>query len=165
MNRRTGLYRLRKSDGTLLYIGIGYDPAVRITSHRRKSWGGDIDITKTTIEWFENRESAETAELAAIRDEQPIHNIVTGDENGCARFLPHSGRSWGRPAWRGSPAQMAALANARRLSRELAAINTARWDLIAHGRALGIPDTTLCEESGESRSTLNRRLGTRSGSA
>ncbi len=87
--RRVGMYRLRKTDGTLLYIGIGYDPALRIAAHRReKTWWPDVDAALTTIEWLADREIAEAAELAAIRDEKPLHNIVTGDEHGCARFLP-----------------------------------------------------------------------------
>jgi len=159
--RRTALYRLFMADGTLLYIGIGYDPAVRIAAHRRKSWGGDIDPNRTLIEWFDDRGSAETAEIAAIRDEKPRHNVVTADENGCATFLPKPDGRWGRPVWRGSQVQMKALAEARRLSEKRAGIEAAMWATLARGRQLDIPDTTLCDESGESRSTLNRRLGPR----
>lgn len=86
--RRTALYRIFGAAGILLYIGIGYDPDRRLASHRRmKPWWADV--ATITVEWFESRESAESTELIAIRDEKPLYNVITGDENGCAVFLAH----------------------------------------------------------------------------
>ncbi|GGM52466.1 hypothetical protein ACFFX1_55555 [Dactylosporangium sucinum] len=156
--RRTALYRLFRSDGGLLYIGIGYGPAVRIASHRRKPWGSDIDITRTAITWFDDRDGAETAELRAIRDEKPLHNIVTGDENGCARFLPGvDGEP--RRGFRPNAAQEAKLVKIRQAWAEReAARGEYRRLLIACGEA-GVPVLYLSRELGVERKTLYRQLG------
>lgn len=156
--RATGLYRLYRRDGTLLYIGIGYDPSVRIASHRRKSWGADIDPAKTTVDWHEDRDEAETAELLAVRTEKPLHNIVTADENGCARFLPYEDGA-PRRGFRPSAYQQERLALIRRAFDER---NAARAEYLQAIRACGEAGVSvphLAKELGVQRKTLYRQMG------
>jgi hypothetical protein len=103
--RRTGLYRLFDHGGVLLYIGIGYVPERRWKHHRRyKSWWPDVDPSRTTVVWYDDREAAESNELAAIRDERPIHNLVTSDDQGCIWLKPSpEGKKRGRPPNLGPP--------------------------------------------------------------
>jgi predicted GIY-YIG superfamily endonuclease len=105
-DRATALYRLFRSDGLLLYVGISFNPLTRLRQHRRtKAWWSDVCATKTVVEWHRSRAAAEAAEMAAIRREKPLHNIVTSDQSGCARFLPRqTGAQWGRPRWVAQPA-------------------------------------------------------------
>ncbi|MFJ3141400.1 GIY-YIG nuclease family protein [Streptomyces halstedii] len=71
---RTALYHLYDEDEVLLYVGITLDPAQRFKDHRAKPWLKCV--TTRTIEWFEDRPSAERAEQKAIRSEGPLHNIA-----------------------------------------------------------------------------------------
>jgi hypothetical protein len=71
-----------------------------------------------------------------------------------------------RPNWKPqTDDERGVVAELRRLRRQAANVEKAIWAAIAKGRELDIPDTTLCDESGESRSTLNRRLGPRGAGA
>jgi hypothetical protein len=96
----TALYRLFDQQGVLLYIGITVNPDARFKQHATaKPWWPDVDHSRTLLTWYNTRDEAGTAELAAIRDQNPQHNIVSSDESGCAQFLPRDGdRRWGRPA-------------------------------------------------------------------
>lgn len=72
---RTALYRLYDADDRLLYVGISKRPAVRWAEHaidKADLWWADV--VRKTVEWFETREEAETAEVRAIRTEKPEHN-------------------------------------------------------------------------------------------
>lgn len=70
---RTALYR-HWSGENLLYVGISVDPVKRLREHDRHSiWMEDVD--QITIEWFDTREAALTAERNAIRSEVPIYNV------------------------------------------------------------------------------------------
>jgi excinuclease UvrABC nuclease subunit len=72
--RRTCVYRAYDADGALLYVGLSMNLEGRLSKHRRSAWWPKAD--EITVQWFENRESAQAAERAAIRDEDPIYNIV-----------------------------------------------------------------------------------------
>lgn len=73
MSRPTALYRLYDADETLVYLGIAYDPDVRWYQHSRdKKWW--TNVARKTVEWHPDRDTAEAAELAAIRTETPLHN-------------------------------------------------------------------------------------------
>lgn len=73
MTVRTALYRVRSSDGALLYIGVSERPEYRWFSHRRQhSWWDNV--AEYSIEWHESREAALAAESAAIRSEGPRFN-------------------------------------------------------------------------------------------
>ncbi|MFE9850295.1 GntR family transcriptional regulator [Streptomyces sp. NPDC005576] len=70
---RTALYRLRDSEGRLLYIGISNNPEARWARHKMlRDWWPRV-ATKEA-EWFPSRESAEAAEEDAIRGEAPRFN-------------------------------------------------------------------------------------------
>jgi predicted GIY-YIG superfamily endonuclease len=75
--RRTCLYRLYDAEGTLLYIGISYYPDERIHRHRSdRNWGADIDMSKNRFRWYDTRPEARAAEIKAIHDERPLHNVA-----------------------------------------------------------------------------------------
>lgn len=70
------LYRFYDEAGILLYVGISVNPLGRWDQHRTKTWWRDVRTA--TIEPCESREAALDAELAAIRAENPQHNIRRG---------------------------------------------------------------------------------------
>jgi hypothetical protein len=163
----TGLYRLFDRDGEPVYFGIGVDPVQRMKAHRRRSWWPEVDESRTLVEWFDNREAAEAAELAAIRAERPRHNIVTSDEHGCARFLPRQdGRPWGKSPWEPKTkeqfAAIAALrrsvAKAKRLNEKADADEAEVWRLAAAARVVGVAATFITKRIGPNRATLYRRV-------
>jgi hypothetical protein len=68
-----------------------------------------------------------------------------------------------RPAW--SPEtdeQRRALAKAIKRAQLAAKADAAMWEAIVEARNVGVPDTLLCDETGQSRATLNRKFGARS---
>lgn len=72
---KTALYRMWGNDGQLLYVGISKSALVRLGQHlTEKSWA--VDIVNVTIETFPTREQAAAAEVAAIKDEKPLHNLT-----------------------------------------------------------------------------------------
>ncbi|MEV1013848.1 GIY-YIG nuclease family protein [Micromonospora sp. NPDC049801] len=74
---RTALYRLYSADGNLIYVGISYTPHSRVLQHRaNQPWGGEI--TRQSIEWYENRAAAEAAEASAIEHDSPTYNVKPG---------------------------------------------------------------------------------------
>lgn len=69
------LYRLAAADGELLYIGISDRWTRRMGQHEAsKSWFGDV--ASVSVQRFETREDALTAERNAIRSERPRHNVT-----------------------------------------------------------------------------------------
>jgi hypothetical protein len=70
--RRTCLYRHFDVTGALLYVGISFEPVARKSGHRLAEWFKSI--AWTTEQWFDDRKSAMTAELAAIKTEKPLYN-------------------------------------------------------------------------------------------
>ena len=71
---RTALYRFYDADGQLLYVGITDRPGRRWETHmRRKRWWPAVH--RQTLEWHPDRETAMAAEVAAIVNECPRHNI------------------------------------------------------------------------------------------
>lgn len=73
-DHRTALYRFYDEGGALLYVGITANPEERFAHHRNyKAWWPEV--ARTAVEWFDSRRPALAAELQAIHDEQPTHNI------------------------------------------------------------------------------------------
>lgn len=71
----TDLYRFYDSSETLLYVGISLSAAHRASQHRaEKPWWPEV--ARMDVEHLPSRQEALTAELAAIRTEHPIHNVV-----------------------------------------------------------------------------------------
>ncbi|MFF9118287.1 GIY-YIG nuclease family protein [Streptomyces massasporeus] len=72
---RTALYRLYDAAGHLLYVGVARNPDVRWATHSQsKPWWSEVDTRK--VEWIDSRAEAERAELAVIRAEHPLYNVV-----------------------------------------------------------------------------------------
>lgn len=164
MTDRAALYRFYRSDESPLYFGITNHIRVRFGQHRReKPWWPDVDHSRTLIDWFDNRDDAETAELAAIRAEQPEHNVVTSDEHGCARFLPSpAGRRWGRPKWAPSEAQRTAVEETVRLYRQAQAAKAEYKALLAElvdPKADDVPVVYLAKRLNIERKTIYRHAG------
>jgi hypothetical protein len=71
----TTLYRLHDAEGRLLYVGISSSGGRRLEQHAySKAWWHEV--AAATFEEFPTREAAAAAELQAIRDENPRHNIA-----------------------------------------------------------------------------------------
>jgi predicted GIY-YIG superfamily endonuclease len=70
---RAALYRLYGADGTLLYVGITFDPKTRFWQHGdRKEWWWEV--ARNTVTWYRSRYDALRAETAAIKTERPLYN-------------------------------------------------------------------------------------------
>jgi predicted GIY-YIG superfamily endonuclease len=82
---RVTVYRCYDAETRLLYVGRSEDLPTRIKDHRRSSaWWPQV--VRTVIKVFGNRLTASSAELAAIRNERPLHNVRYGPgwvEPGC----------------------------------------------------------------------------------
>lgn len=68
-----------------------------------------------------------------------------------------------RPVVQLTVEQKAALVAAKKLADQHRKIEADMWAAIKAARDLGIADTRLCEETGQSRATLNRKYGPRPG--
>ncbi|MGW4505728.1 GntR family transcriptional regulator [Streptomyces sp. NPDC004436] len=71
----TALYRLYDNSDVLLYVGISKHPERRWTEHavdRSDTWWPLVAAKR--VEWFATRKEAESAEVATIRAERPVHN-------------------------------------------------------------------------------------------
>lgn len=161
--RPTALYRFFSVEGALLYVGIAFDPDSRAKQHAAtKSWWGNVDQARTTVEWHPDREAAETAELAAIRAENPLHNIVRSDENGCAIYAPNpNGRSWGRPTWTlkgAAPAQLRLRTAAAKAAKKADQAEAEVTKAVRAAHEAGVPMEDLAEQTGRSRATLFRQI-------
>jgi len=69
------LYRLYDVKGQLLYVGISWSAMSRLAQHKNeKRWWKTV--ARVDIEHFATRKQAIQAESAAIKNEQPVHNIA-----------------------------------------------------------------------------------------
>jgi predicted GIY-YIG superfamily endonuclease len=72
---RTALYRFYGADDVLLYVGITHRLGQRWSEHARSQpWWPEV--RRQTAEWYATRSEAEAAEITAIQQEDPRHNIV-----------------------------------------------------------------------------------------
>ena len=67
------VYRHYDADGVLLYVGMSLNPTSRNMAHKAGSYWF-CDISKITIEWFQDKIEAMDAEAWAIYREKPIYN-------------------------------------------------------------------------------------------
>ena len=71
----TALYRFFDAAAALLYVGISRRPEDRFKQHAAdKSWWPQV--AERSVEWFDTRHEALTAESHAIKSESPRHNIA-----------------------------------------------------------------------------------------
>lgn len=74
-DHRTALYRFYDKGGALLYVGITANLDERFAHHERfKPWWPQV--AKKRVEWFDSRPPALVAELAAIKAERPLYNVI-----------------------------------------------------------------------------------------
>ena len=74
-NSSTVLYRYFAESGELLYVGISKTFANRAQQHNQgSSWFQES--VPVTLEHFSSRKEALAAEAKAIKNEQPVYNIV-----------------------------------------------------------------------------------------
>lgn len=74
-SQKSVLYRFFGADDQLLYVGITDQPGRRWDAHMRlQPWWPQVQ--RQTAEWHPSREAAIDAEIAAIRNEGPRHNLL-----------------------------------------------------------------------------------------
>jgi predicted GIY-YIG superfamily endonuclease len=69
------LYRFYDGDGAVLYIGITKNLGARFSDHARNSTWWD-EARNVTVQWHPDWDAADAAETAAVRAEQPRHNVA-----------------------------------------------------------------------------------------
>lgn len=72
---RTCLYRLYGAADELLYVGISKSALLRLGQHLSEKLWAD-QVARSTIDWYDTREAAAAAEVAAIVSERPLYNIT-----------------------------------------------------------------------------------------
>lgn len=72
------MYRHYDSEDNLLYIGISINAVNRLNQHQKHSNWYKL-IAKMTIENYASREELEKAEVVAIQEENPAHNVYRYD--------------------------------------------------------------------------------------
>jgi len=146
----TAVYRFFDAESQLLYVGITSSPRARFFQHRNSAaWWGEADHERTTIQWYGSRIEAVSVEAAAIRDEKPRFNI--SGTRSCA----------GRDLLGLSEDAQEKLRAAIEAAREAHELREAAWEAVRAARVPGVSDERLCEATGFSRATLNRRFGPR----
>ena len=89
--QKASLYRHFNDEGALLYVGVSKSVASRTKQHKASShWANEISRTETQD--FESREDALSAEVVAIKTENPIYNVAH-----------NPGEPKGRPVFFGPP--------------------------------------------------------------
>jgi hypothetical protein len=73
--RRTALYRMFDAEDVLLYVGIAYSFGSRWAREAATAtWYPEVQ--RQTVDWHPSRELAAAAEVAAIKAENPKHNVM-----------------------------------------------------------------------------------------
>lgn len=154
MSRKTALYRVFDADGALLYVGVGYDPDVRLRQHAAtKAWWPEA--SRHAVTWLESRIAALRAEADAIRTEDPAYNIRR-----------HPYREVVRPKLKGSVAVVSFRAARDALGdRATAAARDGQHTVIErHGRpvAILVPVAWYISKGGDPREPLDELVENKS---
>lgn len=81
--RPCAVYRLFNADGRLLYVGMCFNVASRMTTHKKRAaWWGEV-AGEPQVTWMANRASADAAETIAINLEDPKYNFRKKMDMGC----------------------------------------------------------------------------------
>lgn len=81
MAERTAIYRFFNAEGTLLYVGVTNDIAVRWKWHaKQQPWWPEVVEQRAT--WHPTREAALAAEGRAINTESPLYNVNASPGSG-----------------------------------------------------------------------------------
>lgn len=74
---RTAVYHFYGHGGALLYVGITNSPRHRFAQHADdKHWWREVDVSRTTVEWYPTRDQALRVEEYSIKRELPRYNKV-----------------------------------------------------------------------------------------
>jgi hypothetical protein len=77
----TAVYRFFDADGRLLYVGMTNNLRSRWTAHAaEKPWWPEVASQSAT--WFGTRTEAAAAESAALKTENPVHNVHSTPRHG-----------------------------------------------------------------------------------
>lgn len=99
MTDRFAVYRLFSAAGVLLYVGATKGVRTRMYQHRAdRPWWGEVDESRTGLEWFETVEAAAQAEFDAIRHEHPTYNVASTEGRRPQMYRVPSGRRGPRRA-------------------------------------------------------------------
>lgn len=71
---RGSVYRFFDGTGCLLYVGVTARGAARVAEHGGTDWWPDV--ASVTVEHFERKSQARSAESEAIKNEHPLHNVA-----------------------------------------------------------------------------------------
>ena len=86
----SAVYRIYNAADELIYIGMSYEPAVRVRVQRReKAWGHEI--ARYEVDWHQDRAASQRAEEQLIKEFQPRYNVTHTPEHR-VRSLRHIGR-------------------------------------------------------------------------
>lgn len=159
----TTLYRMYDLEGGLPYVGISRTPVTRIGREHRAAQPWWIDVATVTMEHFDDRESAASAEVVAIQAESPRWNARSSLV--APRRSRHRGFPSGRPD-RGAPskaewlAAYAALAERRwkcaRADAEALVVRQHVRELQDEGAAR--PQAEVAEERGTNQQNVSRAV-------
>lgn len=72
----TCTYRFRRSDRSLVYVGVTDDLEARLKAHAKRTWWPEV--AATDVIWFDNRLDALYEESRAIAEEAPTYNEREG---------------------------------------------------------------------------------------
>lgn len=73
------LYRHYDAHGRLLYVGVAVNPQKRLLQHAREGATWVAEVARSTFERFRTHQQVLDAEIAAIKHEAPLWNIVHAD--------------------------------------------------------------------------------------
>lgn len=126
----TAVYRFYDADGQLLYVGMTCRPEARFRVHQKTEWWRQQ--RSVSVVWRPDRDTAAAEELAAIREEGPLHNLA-------GRFPTQPRR---RALWRPWPPQDFSGAVAADVRAEIARAGRPKPEIRA---VLGMAGNSLCK--------------------
>lgn len=158
-HQRTALYRLFDAVGDLLYVGISGYPTLRFQQHAAdKPWW--IEVASHTVEWLDDRPTAETAEIAVILAEEPRFNSrrpTVKPAQSPARVTAN-GKRVGRAKFVPNAEQAELLGELKVIVAERNAASAALWRSANEALAEGESPTDVARACRVSRSTMYRKL-------
>jgi len=76
----SAVYRIYNAGGDLIYVGMSYEPAIRVEVQRReKPWGHEI--ARYEVDWHSDRAASQRAEERLIKELQPRYNVTHTPEH------------------------------------------------------------------------------------
>lgn len=149
---RSTVYRFFDSTGSLLYVGVTDMPVVRIAAHRIKAlWWNRVDPNRTTLTEYDDRRTAELAELDAIKTENPEFNLT-----GKASYRPGRRRMTLPPE---VAEHVQGVVGLFRQRQDIEAQYKAALAALTSPEGDAVPIAYIAEQLGVERKTVYRHLG------